>query len=649
MKETLGRLLDARASVYAAALLSLVLGLFFIFVWAPHPWGWSGIDFYFELARALARGEEFGTTDVPWGYAYFIAFCHWLFGDRQWAPLVVQAVANATVPIFVFLVVRALASHRTATLAAVLTGALSFNTVYASTLASDSMCTVLFMIGLWTFVNGCRDPRLTWFVISGIIAGLIPQFRPNLILLPFVAALFLLWQAPQKRRALIHATVFLVMTSAALTPWVVRNHRLTGLFLPTSTHGGEQLWYGTLQVGPYLENRALNPRTAFRSAPFDYTSISSQPLIVSAAHPGCPGAEDRLALIYWTDRDPARRTAEPNDARSPVALFEVPAQPDGTVFYHYFESTASPVDDTRFQVPRNGDSNPLVTFISSNHLRDLDTHGDTLDIFDIVRLMRHLAWREPLTYADRLEIDGDGVISERDLLLAVNTVLPEAGRAGPTSFSADGSSATIQLPDASWIRVPLDFGWRQTDIELDGGPLATALVSRWRTYSGIADARERRPPVCQPVEPIGVNRIFYRAEPHTQSRFMALALDNISRTPAQFVMASVYRMFRLFMIRGTTDRSAVQQFESGWLAYGAGQALSLAYVALFLAGAVVAWRRRSALLVLLIPIVYVPVTICVVLTNMRYTVTMQPLMFAFMAAGLIALLKLDERRGETGS
>jgi hypothetical protein len=66
----------------------------------------------------------------------------------------------------------------------------------------------------------------------------------------------------------------------------------------------------------------------------------------------------------------------------------------------------------------------------------------------------------------------------------------------------------------------------------------------------------------------------------------------------------------------------------------------------FLAGAWLAWRRRSALVWLLIPIAYVPLTICFVLTNMRYTVTMQPLMFVFVALAILTVLGLDEPDGE---
>ena len=54
------------AIVYAACAVTFSLGLFFIFVWTPLPWGWHGIDFYYENALALARGESFGTTKITW-------------------------------------------------------------------------------------------------------------------------------------------------------------------------------------------------------------------------------------------------------------------------------------------------------------------------------------------------------------------------------------------------------------------------------------------------------------------------------------------------------------------------------------------------------------------------------------------------------
>lgn len=144
---------------------------------------------------------------------------------------------------------------------------------------------------------------------------------------------------------------------------------------------------------------------------------------------------------------------------------------------------------------------------------------------------------------------------------------------------------------------------------------------------------------CLPVAEIKMNAPFNWAEPHHMQRYMALAFDNIRRQPVAFVMASAYRVVRLFVVRGSDDVSTAQQFGGSRLIYGAATAVSIVYLLVFFAGVVAAYRRRSALLLFLVPVVYVPVTICFVLTNMRYTVTVQPLMFAFVAMALVAALE----------
>jgi hypothetical protein len=120
------------------------------------------------------------------------------------------------------------------------------------------------------------------------------------------------------------------------------------------------------------------------------------------------------------------------------------------------------------------------------------------------------------------------------------------------------------------------------------------------------------------------------------SRYSALAFENIRRDPMAFILASAYRAVRLFVIRGSDDVAVTQQFSTAWLAYTAGTALSLIYLAAFGWGAIAAWRGRSRLVWLLAPIVYIPMTICFVLTNMRYTITVQPLMFAFVAMAILS-------------
>src|SRR6266699_3685872 len=144
-------------AVRAACLLSLLIGLLFLFVRAPHPWGWNGFDHYHELALALASGRPFPTMEVPWGYAYFLSAFYRLFGDRPWIPLLVQVALNAITPLLLFAAARRWTDRATASLAALLLGAFSFNTVYASTQSSDAICTVLFLTLILVFMRAVEQ------------------------------------------------------------------------------------------------------------------------------------------------------------------------------------------------------------------------------------------------------------------------------------------------------------------------------------------------------------------------------------------------------------------------------------------------------------------------------------------------------------
>src|SRR5262245_44368732 len=95
----LNRAFNNPATVYLLSVASFAIAVVFIFVGAPLPWGCEGIEHYHDLGPLLARGEPFPTTDVPWGYAYFLAAFFRIFGDRPWIPLLAQAGLNALVPI----------------------------------------------------------------------------------------------------------------------------------------------------------------------------------------------------------------------------------------------------------------------------------------------------------------------------------------------------------------------------------------------------------------------------------------------------------------------------------------------------------------------------------------------------------------------
>jgi len=634
MAPTADRVRPVPPAVWIAAAASLILGLLFIFVRAPHPWGWDGFDHYHDLALDLAAGHPFPTLDVPWGYAYFLAAFYRLFGDRPWIPLVVQAALNASMPLLVYVVGREWFPEKTAVVAAVLTGVLSFNTVYASTQSSDAVCTVLFMLMVAAFVRGRRTERLWWFGLAGALGGTAAQFRPNLILVPGVLAIYRLVERRLDGGRLRQALVLVTGAIVVLLPWVVRNYQLTRALLPTSVHGGVQLWYGTLQVGPYLNSRAYNPRAVFEAPAFEYTSAVDVPLVVSSAiNPCSPDAPRSTTLEYWTDRDPTRRHI------TGIATIdaELPA-PEVPEVMSYFVTSVCP-DGGVHLTPRFGGDAPFLFFITRDHLGDLDVHGQLLDVFDIARMVRHQAWGEPLPNQERLTAAGVA-----DLTAAVDalTVTPASGRRPPTRVRVEAgpTSAVLVLADGSRIGVPRAWSGKITDLTVQGG-LALAMMHLQASLDELRLWRARGGPGR--LEPraerddIAINRVFYRREPQLMARYFALSVENIRRDPFGFAAASLYRAVRLFVVADSGDLHTTQQFDRSRAVYAVATIASIAYLLFFAAGAVIAIRQRDRIGLPLLLILYVPATLAPVLTNMRYTVTVQPLVLMFVAVAVNAL------------
>ena len=579
-----GRALNDTVAVCAASVASVLLGCVFIFVWAPHPWGWEGIDHYHDLGRLLARGGAFPTTDVPWGYAYFLAPFYRLFGDRPWIPLLAQALLNGLVPIMLYRLVSLEFDRRTAVVAAVLTGFLSFNTIYASTQSSDAVCTVIFVAALLLFAEGRARGGLGWFAISGAFFGLAPQFRPNLVMLPLALAGLYLMVRPRGRAKVAQMAVYLLAAALVLAPWTVRNYRLLGLLLPTSTHGGVQLWYGTLQAGPYLQSRVYNPRSAFEFSGFDYSSRAERPLQVSVDSPPCAPTPSSIDLVYWTDRHREPMRVPAAAAHDRVYTWTLPGQPIPTVLYYVVEARWP--DGGVERLPGGGIDRPGIHFINDAHLGDLDQHDDLLDVFDVMRMVRSVAWK-----------DGGVAATEADLRRDLGVLLrSHAGRVEEgdvvAAVHAGDRAAIVTFVDGSTLTVPRGSSGRISDVVAVGdyaGRVPGAAIPRWAVAHPVPPVH---PDQCLPLRNLAVNRAFYLAEPDSMRRYTALAWDNIRDTPFAYLTSAVYRVWRLFVVQGTDDSSTAYQFSNSGLIYKAATLVCVTFLVLLVCGVAVAIRQH---------------------------------------------------------
>jgi hypothetical protein len=640
-----------RKILLAAWAVSVALGLAFVFVKAPHPWGWEGFDNYRQLGLALARGDQFPTLEVPWGYPAFLAVFYRTFGDRQWIPLVVQVLLNGFVPLLVYDAVARRIGVREALAAAVVVGCISFNTIYASTQTSDSLCTVLFAATIVLFLRAQSSRRPLLFAASGVVAGLAMQVRPNMLLLPiWLAALS--WLLRRPRPAAAHIAVFAAAAYVVLVPWTIRNERLTGRFIPASAHGGIQLWYGSLQVAPFFPNWFDNPRDVYGERTFPSARPDGHNLVISSLKPIggiCEGVVPQtVGVTYWTDRSAERVTLPAQPWREGGVHFEIPPQPADTAVYYFFDATwTSPAGVVAQQTPIAGAADPAVHFVTTDDFGDQDRHGDFVDVFDVIRLVRHEAWQEPIADSASLDFNHDRAIGFADLDLAVGVL--ESDKNNPVAVASPGSvrrviagdtAATLELRDGSTLLVPRTFSGSVLDLEAHG-ETARGIVHTRRTRRSVDLSADAIPALthfeqCFRVAG-GVDTVFYRAQPQSQDRFTRLALDDIRRAPLAYAAATFRRMVGIFVTVGSENRDAAHQFAGSRVLYGLGTVVTVGVFVLFLSGIAIAWRHGGDVAPLVAAVFYVPVTIAPFLTNARYSLSGQPFVLAFVAIALLAL------------
>src|SRR5262249_49418615 len=189
---------------------------------------------------------------------------------------------------------------------------------------------------------------------------------PTLFLSPIVLACATAAVAERRRAGLLRAAVFAGAAGAMGVPWVIHAYRATGLVLPASTHGGKQLWFGSLQVGPYFDNWLDNPRSVLEKAVLDYTSLDDRPLVVSGHLQPCGLSDvEAIELRYWTARDsqPRRIHIAPDSAGAFEFMIDAPPAPASLSYYFVVRASKNgrPVEAT---TPVRGSEDPLILIVS---------------------------------------------------------------------------------------------------------------------------------------------------------------------------------------------------------------------------------------------------------------------------------------------
>jgi 4-amino-4-deoxy-L-arabinose transferase-like glycosyltransferase len=234
-------------------------------------------DGYWELGQKLARGEPYEVYQPPRrvlrmpGFPLVLAFGIKLFGPHLLAVRFLLAGIGALACYLVYRLGRELFDAPTGLLAAALAAVsptfVGFSVLILSeTLFAVGVLASMIALAKLTRIDFSPESRrrgLTQAACAGFWIAAACYVRPSLLLFaPYFGLIYCLF-ASDRRAALGRSLLLLGVLALTLSPWAVRNYRVTQHFVPTT------LWFG-----PSLYD-GLNPHATGDS---DMTFVESDAL-----------------------------------------------------------------------------------------------------------------------------------------------------------------------------------------------------------------------------------------------------------------------------------------------------------------------------------------------------------------------------------
>jgi hypothetical protein len=179
---------------------------------------------------------------------------------------------------------------------------------HSTQLMTETLATLLAVFTMIALTCFAERRSVVWAMVAGLSAGLGVLCRPEFLPWAIAAGLVFPWLAPGRRR-LSRLAIYAAAIALTVAPWGIRNYRVFGRPVITTTHGGFTLllannprfyeylrsapwgsvWDGmpvyqhwraqqrsSFQSPPYIDDEVANDRWAYREA---FKNIRAEPLM----------------------------------------------------------------------------------------------------------------------------------------------------------------------------------------------------------------------------------------------------------------------------------------------------------------------------------------------------------------------------------
>lgn len=472
-----------------------------------------------------------------------------------------------------------------------------------------------------------------------------------------------------------------------LSPWIIRNYRVTGEVIPLSSEAPLQLWLGTINVGPYAnrhwENPNYHPQELIVKGRGDYFFDRDDqpfPLEVKVRHP------ERLlpiTLHYRSEENGHLGTLPLEKSRPGTFRAEIPPHPYGTrvEFFFTLRDPWAPSQFIRYPLKQG---TYLFYRMEETILADLKAEG-TVDIYDVGELSNQLLGLDGTSseIPPRFDLDADDLLTLEDLRLLVELLgVPDLVALEPLGQD----QIRLLFADGGHLTLPREPGRSENLLSeiVSGvepqqkGSLLTHVVRLdanhfpvggwWRPvedgfcgWMGMSTRLEREfnvretPGATNPQDDLGfvpcilqIGLSGIQQELRTNRSYMALTWKNLGEDPWGYVKAGLARIPRLWLTVGQGDTRQTYSVPGGSLSYSLLRVFSIALLLLALAGFLIKIKTWRTHFLLAVPILYLSFVHAPFHPEGRYSIPGRPFLLIYVAITLLALWDwLRRHRRET--
>lgn len=220
---------------------------------------------YSEVAENLLNGKGFVCSSAwaflpfpdehtepfvaasPPGYPAFLAGCYLIAGKSILFVRVVHAFLGAGACLLIYCIGSTLFDRKTGFAAGLMCAVYPFLVFFSGLVLSEALFALLLCAFMLAALKITERPSAALGVVCGLLAACVTQVRSSFLLFPVFLLPVLLWRAEDKKKFLASYACILISMAVFLAPWTLRNRRLLGHSVVTTTRGGMGLFEGNAE------------------------------------------------------------------------------------------------------------------------------------------------------------------------------------------------------------------------------------------------------------------------------------------------------------------------------------------------------------------------------------------------------------------